>query len=91
MLAVCFLECLPRTSLTLANARRYVTSDLLSSYCIRNHTKISDADRIVALDIAMNAVKGKPVSFRFAKRGSPIAIERRNYILAGLADPDRAL
>lgn len=87
MLAVAFLDVLRANPLTLPSVKRYVTSDLLFSYCIRSTDKITDMDRNKALEIANNAIKGKPTSFRTAPPGSPIAKERRLHILSGLADP----
>ena len=67
--------------------KRAVTSTLLLSYSIRKETTVTDTDRMKALEIAINAIKSKPTIYRTAPHGSPIAKERRNYILSGLADP----
>lgn len=87
MLAVCFLD-QSHPLLKPHILRRYVTSDLLCEYNIRRNTKIKNRDIIEGMRIAINAIQGKPLSYRNAKRGTPIANERRNLILAGLADPE---
>ena len=86
VLAVAFLEIMPRTSLTLARVKRYATSDLLSLHCIRRSTKITDVDRMRDIEIAINAIKCKP-EFRGAPRRSPSYEDRKEIILSGLADP----
>ena len=87
LLAVCILDNLALHSITLPNVKRYITTDLLASYTIRRSTKITDQDIVVAITIAQNAIRGKPIPFRYAPRGSPTAQLRSNYILLGTADP----
>jgi hypothetical protein len=67
--------------------KRYVTFDLLSSYCVRRNTNIKDRDRKHSLQIAINAVKARPY-FRILPSDSPKAKERKEYILSGMADPE---
>lgn len=81
MLAVAMLDTLSGHALTMPNIKRYVTSDILSSYRIKRETRITDIDLQQAQLIAIHAVRGKPVNFRFARRGSAIANERADYIL----------
>jgi len=81
LLALCVLENLSRNKITVANVKRYVTSDLLASYGIRRETKISDQDRRVAVDMVHKAIRIKPIPFRFAPQSSPWGIAREKYFL----------
>ena len=81
MIALCILETLPHSSLSLQNVKRYVTSSTLSIYRITNETKITSKDLDVGLSMALNAVRNNPISFRYAPRGSAMALQRKKYLL----------
>ena len=86
-IAICILDTLVSNPLSPANVKRYVTSHQLSLYRIRRDTKITPIDLKVGLNIAINAIRGKGESFRYAKRGSPYAEKREHFILtANIAD-----
>lgn len=81
VLACALLDILGHHALTIPNAKRYVTADLLCQYRICKATRVTDQDVTVALEIARNATRGKPVSFRYAPRSSAQGKERTAYIL----------
>ena len=86
-IAVCILDTLVSNALTPSNVKRYVTSNQLSLYRIRKQTKITAKDLDTGLRIAKGAIHLKPISFRYAPRGSPIAERRMDMILtAPIAD-----
>ena len=80
-LALCILETLPAHKLTLPNVKRYVTSDLMTTYTIRRETKVSDVDYSTAIDMVKKAVRSKPAPFRYASKDSPWGIKRKEHFL----------
>ena len=80
-LALCILENIGRHKITIPNVKRYVTSDLMTTYTIRRETKISDADYSTAINMIKKAVRSKPSSFRYASIISPWGIKREEYFL----------
>ena len=86
-LALCILDTLSSHKLTFPNVKRYVSSDLMTTYTIRRETKVSDVDYSTALSMVKNAVRNKPIPFRYASKESPWGIKRKEHFLyAPLAD-----
>lgn len=81
IIALCILEVLPHSSLSFQNVKRYVTTQTLTLYRIRNETKITQTDLLIGLKMAINSCRNKPISFRYAPLGSPKAEERKQYLL----------
>ena len=53
----------------------------MTKYRIRRETKISDVDLSIALSMVKNAVRNKPMPFRYASKESPDGIAREKYFL----------
>jgi len=83
ILSIAILDNLGLThSLTFPNCKRYITPELLTQYRISRETQITNTDFLIAIQMIRGAMRGKPVSFRTALKGSAIAEWRTEYMLS---------